>query len=125
MEEGLYIQADVSGTSGGMLVEATLGNGGDEPVELRFNTSQRIEVRLHEEGEPEQTVYSSSREMMYNQVIGTLTLGPGEETMFNEEISSMYLTVGSIYEGNVHITVAGIDDNESPTKPSATFTVEM
>ncbi|QDI90956.1 hypothetical protein EPH95_06995 [Salicibibacter halophilus] len=125
MEEGLYMQADASETDGGIQVESTLGNGGDEPVELRFNTSQRIEIRLFEEGKPEETVYRSSQEMMYNQVIGDLTLEPGEETTFNEEIPSMYLTEGSSYEGEIQVTVAEMDDDKSPTKPSASFTVDM
>ncbi|AXF55718.1 BsuPI-related putative proteinase inhibitor [Salicibibacter kimchii] len=124
-EDGLYVQADAHGKNGRIIVEATVGNGGDDPVELQFNTSQRIEVRLFEKGKPEQTVYRSSQEMMYNQVLGTLTLDPGEASTFNEEIPSMYVTDGGSYEGEVHITVDRINDEDAPTKPSGSFAVDM
>ncbi|QQK77004.1 hypothetical protein HUG15_16425 [Salicibibacter cibarius] len=124
-EDGLYIQATAHGKHGRIIVEATVGNDGDEEVELWFNTSQRIEVRLFEMGMPKQLVYRSSQEMMYNQVVGTVTLEPGEETTYNEEIPSMYVTGGGSYGGEVHITVARIDGKDVPTKPSDSFTVDM
>ncbi|QQK80859.1 hypothetical protein HUG20_13790 [Salicibibacter cibi] len=124
-EAGLYIHADAHGRNGGIMVEVIVGNGGDEAVELRFKTSQRIEVRLFETGKPEQPVYRSSQEMIYNQVLGRLTLAPGEKSMFNEEIPSMYITDGGSYEGEVQITVVSIDDEDVATKPSGLFTVDV
>ncbi|SDI55363.1 BsuPI-related putative proteinase inhibitor [Natribacillus halophilus] len=125
MEEGLYVEVAASEDKGGINVEATLGNGEDDPVELTFNTTQRIEVRLYEKGKKDQPVYRSSREMMYNQVIGTLMLDPGEETNFSEDIPALYLTEGTRYKGDVAVTVARVDEDDSPSKPSGSFTIEM
>ncbi|MBB6448449.1 hypothetical protein HNR44_000398 [Geomicrobium halophilum] len=123
MEENLNVQVSATYEDHRVFVKATLSNTGKDTVELLFRSSQRIEVRLYEEGDSEQFVYRSSRMMMYSQVVTTLWLDPEEQVHFTEEIAPYYFKKGKTYGGNVSVTIDRVNGEIPLSKPSDSFTV--
>jgi hypothetical protein len=80
-------------------VQAMLSNLGGYPVSLDFPTSQRIDIQLLNPAGEILTRWSENR--AFTEEIGTLTINPREEVVYNETIATRELQPGRVYSVEV------------------------
>jgi hypothetical protein len=80
-------------------VQAILSNIGGSPVPLDFPTSQRIDIQLLNPGGEVLTRWSENR--AFTEEIGTLTINPREQVVYNETIATRELQPGRVYSVEV------------------------
>jgi Intracellular proteinase inhibitor len=80
-------------------VQAILSNIGAYPVPLDFPTSQRIDIQLLNSAGEVLTRWSENR--AFTEEIGSLTINPREEVVYNETIATRELQPGRVYSVEV------------------------
>jgi Intracellular proteinase inhibitor len=80
-------------------VQAILSNIGGSPVPLEFPTSQRIDIQLLNPAGEVMTRWSENR--AFTEEIGTLTINPREQVVYNETIATRELQPGRVYSVEV------------------------
>jgi hypothetical protein len=80
-------------------VRAILSNIGGSPIPLDFPTSQRIDIQLLNPAGEVLTRWSENR--AFTEEIGTLTINPREEVVYNETIATRELLPGRVYSVEV------------------------
>ncbi len=80
-------------------VRTLLTNVGAYPVPLDFPTSQRVDIQLLNSAGEVLTKWSDTR--AFTEEIGTLTINPKEEVVYEETIATRELQPGRVYSVEV------------------------